>query len=138
MGKMLMGIDLAVILAVAVAFQSLQSALYGVIGLYISSVVMDKMLYGLDTAKVAYIISTKPLEIKTAIVERLRRGVTLLEAQGGWSGRDTQVLLCAFKQRQIVELKAAVKELDPDAFLIVCNAYEVLGFGFRAYKKDDI
>ncbi len=138
MGKMLMGIDLAVILAVAVAFQSLLSALYGVIGLYISSVVMDKMLYGLDTAKVAYIISTKPLEIKTAIVERLQRGVTLLEGQGGWSGRDTQVLLCAFKQRQIVELKAAVKELDPDAFLIVCNAYEVLGFGFRAYKKDDI
>lgn len=138
MGRLLLCIDLLVILTVAAAFRSLESGLYGLIGLYISTLVMDKMLYGLDTAKVAYIISAKPREITRVIVEELERGVTLLEGKGGWSGQDKQVLLCAFKQRQIVPLKAAVKAVDPDAFLIVCNAYEVLGDGFRQYKKDDI
>lgn len=138
MGKLLMGIDLVVIITVALSFHSLESGIYGLIGLFLSSTVMDKILYGLDTAKVAYIISERPGEIARAIGEKLERGVTLLEGQGGWSGQDKQVLLCAFKQRQIVELKALCKGLDPDAFVIVCNAYEVLGDGFKAYKKEDI
>lgn len=138
MGKLLLCIDLIVIVLVAAAFQSLESGLYGVIGLYISSLVMDKMLYGLDKAKVAYIISDQSGDIARAIVRELERGVTLLEGRGGWSGTAREVLMCAFKQRQIVELKALVKERDPDAFLIVCDAHEVLGDGFRAYQKDDI
>lgn len=138
MGKLLLCIDLVVIVLVAAAFQSLESGLYGVIGLYISSLVMDKMLYGLDKAKVAYIISDQSGDIARAIVRELERGVTLLEGRGGWSGTAREVLMCAFKQRQIVELKALVKERDPDAFLIVCDAHEVLGDGFRAYQKDDI
>ena len=138
MGKILLYIDLTVILSVALAFRSMESGLYGLIGLYISSLVMDKMLYGLDTAKVAYIISSKPEEVIAGITEQLQRGVTLLEGRGGWSGQEREVLLCAFKQRQIVELKALVKGIDPDAFLIVCNAQEVLGDGFGVYRKDDI
>lgn len=138
MGKLLMCIDLVVIVLVAAAFRSLESGLYGVIGLYISSLVMDKMLYGLDKAKVAYIISDQSGDIARAIARELERGVTLLEGRGGWSGKRREVLMCAFKQRQIVELKALVKERDPDAFLIVCDAHEVLGDGFRAYQKDDI
>lgn len=84
------------------------------------------------------LIDMERREITRGIVEDLRRGVTMLEGRGGWSGQGKEVLLCAFKQRQIVELKALVKGIDPDAFLIVCNAQEVLGDGFRAYKKDDI
>lgn len=138
MGRLLLLIDLTVIVAVALAFRSLASGLYGLIGLYISSLVVDKMLYGLDRAKVAYIISARPEEVIAGIVEQLQRGVTLLEGKGGWSGQEKEVLLCAFKQRQIVELKALVKGIDPDAFLIVCDAYEVLGDGFRAYQKNEI
>ena len=138
MGKLLMCVDLVVILAASLAFDSVESGIYGLMGLVLSTAVMDKMLYGLDTAKVAYIISPRSSEIARAIGEKLERGVTLLEGRGGWSGQERQVLLCAFKQRQIVELKALVKGLDPDAFVIVCNAYEVLGDGFKAYKKDDI
>lgn len=138
MGKLLLCVDLVVILAAALAFGSVESGIYGLVGLLISTAVMDKMLYGLDTAKVAYIISPRSGEIARAIGEKLERGVTLLEGRGGWSGLARQVVLCAFKQRQIVELKALVKGLDPDAFVIVCNAYEVLGDGFKAYKKDDI
>lgn len=138
MGKLLMGIDLTVILMVALAFRALEAALYGLVALYISTIVMDGVLYGLDTAKVAYIISDKNREISDAIVKGLDRGVTILHGQGAYTGADKNVLMCAFKQREIAAIKAAVKDIDPAAFLIVCDAHEVLGEGFRDYKKDDL
>ncbi|WP_297213168.1 YitT family protein [uncultured Flavonifractor sp.] len=138
MGKLLLVIDLVVIVAVALAFRSLYSALYGVVALYISSLVMDGVLYGLDNAKVAYIISDAHQQITDAIIHDIDRGVTVLQGQGAYSGAEKKVLLVAFKQRQIVALKRAVKEIDPAAFLIVCEAHEVLGDGFREYKQNDI
>ncbi len=138
MGKLLMGIDLAVILLVAAAFQTLYTALYGVVALYISTIVMDGVLYGMDTAKVAYIISDKQEQIALSIVRNLDRGATILHGQGVYTGTEKDVLMCAFKRREIAAVKAAVKEIDPAAFLIVCDAHEVLGEGFREYKKDDL
>ena len=138
MGRLLMGIDLAVILAAAAAFGTLYAALYGLVALYVSTLVMDGVLYGLDTAKVAYIISDKNKEICDTIVRDMDRGVTILHGQGAYTGVEKDVLMCAFKQREIAAIRAAVKEIDPSAFLIVCNAHEVLGEGFRDYKKDDL
>ncbi len=138
MGKLLMGIDLAVIVAVSITFQTLYAALYGLVALYISTIVMDGVLYGMDTAKVAYIISDKNQEISDAIVKDLDRGVTILHGQGAYTGAEKNVLMCAFKQREIAAIKATVKDIDPAAFVIVCDAHEVLGEGFRDYKKDDL
>lgn len=138
MGKLLMGIDLAVILLASAAFRTLYAALYGLVALYVSTIVMDGVLYGMDTAKVAYIISDKNQEISDAIVKDLDRGVTILYGRGAYTGAEKDVLLCAFKQREIAAIRAAVKEIDPRAFLIVCDAHEVLGEGFRDYKKDDL
>lgn len=137
-GKLLMAVDLIVIVAVALAFRSVDSALYGVVSLYISTKVMDGVLYGMDNAKMAYIISARPEETAAAIMRDMDRGVTILHGRGAWSGEEKKVLLVAFKQRQIVRLKRAVKELDPAAFLIVCEAHEVLGDGFREYKQNDL
>lgn len=138
MGKLLMAIDLVVIVSVALVFRSVESALYGLVGLFVSSMVIDKVLYGMDTAKVAYIISESPEQIIQAIVHDMDRGVTILKGQGGYSGADKNILMCAFKQRQIVTLKQTVKEIDPAAFLIVCDAHEVLGDGFREYKQNEL
>ena len=138
MGKLLLAVDLVVIVAVSVVFQNLFSALYGLVSLYISSLVMDGVLYGMDQAKVAYIIGNHPKEISDTIVRELDRGVTILHGMGAYSGADKEVLFCAFKQRQIVALKRVVKEIDPSAFLIVCEAHEVLGEGFREYKQNDL
>lgn len=138
MGKLLMVIDLVVILAVAAAFGNMYSALYGVVALYLSAKVMDMVLYGLDTAKVAYIISQDPQTIAYRLTRELDRGVTILQGRGAWSGQDKEVLMCAFKQRQIVAMKRMVKEIDPDAFLIVCDAHDVMGEGFRQYQQNDL
>lgn len=138
MGKLLLAIDLVVIVLVALVFGELGTALYGAVAMYISSLVMDGVLYGMDTAKVAYIISDHNDEINRALVHDLDKGVTIIPGQGGYSGSEKKVLMCAFKQKEIAVIKHAVKSIDPDAFLIVCNAHEVLGEGFRAYKKDDV
>ena len=138
MGRLVLAVDLVVIAATALAFQNLNSALYGIVAPYISSLVVDAVLYGLDTAKVAYIISDRSEDICRSIVDRLDRGITILPGRGFYSGEERKVLLCAFKQREIAVIRAIVKELDPDAFLIVCPAHEVLGEGFRDYQKNDL
>jgi uncharacterized membrane-anchored protein YitT (DUF2179 family) len=138
MGKLLLVADLVVIVSVAAVFRDLSAALYGLVALAVSSYVMDEVLYGMDNAKVAYIISDYPEEIIKGIDQELDRGVTILHGEGAYTGDQKRVLLCAFKQRQIVSLKRTVKECDPSAFLIVCEAHEVLGDGFRDYKKDDL
>ena len=136
--KILLAVDLSVILAVAAVFGNLSSALYGIVALYLSSFVMDKALYGLDNAKVAYIISDSYEAITQALIHDIDRGVTILHGQGAWTGAEKKVLMVAFKQKQIVEIKRMVNGIDPNAFLVVCDAHEVLGDGFRAYQENDI
>ncbi len=138
MGKLLMAVDLVMLGGVSLAFQSLYSALYGLIALYISCVVMDWVLYGMDTSKVAYIVTSCSKEVSQSIFDQLDRGVTILHGEGAWSGEARPVLMCAFKQRQIITLKQIVQQCDPDAFMIVCNAHEVLGLGFGRYHQNDL
>lgn len=138
MGKLLMAVDLTMLLSVSIVFRSLESAMYGIIALYITTTVTDMVLYGLDRSKVAYIVTSNPRPMAVEIDKQLDRGATFLHGEGSFSGEDKLVLMCAFKQRQIVPLKALVHELDPEAFLIVCDAHEVLGQGFRRYQKNDI
>ena len=138
MGKLLLGVDLVLLGLVSLVFGSMESALYGLIALYISSVVTDWVLYGMDSSKVAYIITREPRAVADAVLHELDRGVTVLKGEGAWSGEDRPVLMCAFKQRQIVVLKELIHRSDPEAFMIVCNAHEVLGLGFRRYQKNDI
>lgn len=138
MGKLLLVVDMAVILLVAVAFGNITTALYGIIAQVVSAYVTDAVLYGLDTAKVAYIISNFDREISEAIVQRMDRGVTILKGEGAYSGDKKWVLMCAFKQKEIVSLKELIFDVDPNAFIIVCNAHEVTGNGFKTYQKNEI
>ena len=138
MGNMLLVIDTAVVVLVALAFGNLTTALYGFIAQVVCAYVTDMVLYGLDTAKVAYIISEKAHEISDSIVGQMDRGVTVLPGKGAYSGENKLVLMCAFKQKEIVNLKEIIFEIDPKAFIIVCDAHEVTGNGFKTYQKNDI
>lgn len=138
MGKLLLAVDLIVVVSVALSFQTINTALYGLVALYISTLALDGVLYGMDTAKVAYIISEKAHEISDSIVGQMDRGVTVLPGKGAYSGENKLVLMCAFKQKEIVNLKEIIFEIDPKAFIIVCDAHEVTGNGFKTYQKNDI
>ena len=136
-GKLCLILDMVVVSAYAAVFHSILNAMYGIIALYIASIVMDYIIYGTRTAQVAYIISEKEEAITEKLLE-MDRGVTLLDGEGAYHKKKRKVILCAMKRNQIVPVKLAVKEIDPDAFIIVCKANEVLGEGFGEYTKDSI
>ena len=136
MGQLLLVPDGVVLAAAALAFGEVSAALYGAVALFVTARVMDTVLYGLDTCKTAYIISDNWRAIADVLLEQ-DRGVTILRGQGAYTGTDKQVLMVAFRQRDIVQLRRTVHSLDPQAFMIVCNAHEVLGEGFGDYQKED-
>ena len=94
------------------------------------------MLYGLDYSSVALIISDRYEDVCRAIDKQLDRGVTFLEGRGGYTGAPKTVLMTAVKSRQISELKQLVQCIDPNAFMIVQPAHQVLGEGFKRYSDD--
>ena len=131
-GTLCLAIDILVTVTYALIFRDLTRALYGMISLSLISVSIDKVVYGPNAAKVAYIISDCHEELTHRLLE-LDRGVTLLQGKGAYSGKDKQVILCACARTQIIPVKRAVQEIDPDAFVIVCDAHEILGEGFGVY-----
>ena len=138
LGKLVLVPDLVALVLVAIAFGRLEAALYGAVAMFVSSQVTDTVLYGLDSSKVAYIISDSWQEIARTLMDRQGRGVTILQGEGGYTGEEKRVLLVAFKQKEIVDIKRQVHELDEGAFLIVCDARDVLGEGFGEYRQDEI
>ena len=136
-GNICLGIDLTIILIYAAVFRSLENALYGGIALYISTKVMDMVVYGGSAAKLAYIISNEQEKITHELLAR-DMGVTRLTAEGAYTHNDKPVLLCAVRRREIVAVKRLVNEIDPTAFFIVCDAREVLGEGFGEYRPDGL
>ena len=137
MGQLLLVPDGVVLAAAALVFGDVSAALYGAVALFVTSRVMDMVLYGLDTCKTAYIISDRWRDIAGVLLKEQDRGVTILRGQGAYTGEDKQVLLVAFRQRDIAQLRRTVHDLDPRAFMIVCNAQEVLGEGFGDYQRED-
>lgn len=135
MGKLVLIPDGVVLALTAMAFGRIETALYGAVALYVCTKVMDTVLYGLDASKVAYIISENWKTISDSILT-YDRGVTILNATGAYSGSEKHVLMVAFRQREIVEIKRIVHDADPRAFLIVCDAHDVLGEGFGEYQKE--
>lgn len=137
-GRLMLALDLTVISVSALTAWNLDQALYGLVALYISTLAMDNVIYGMDKSDVAYIISDNYSLVAAAIIQDLHRGITLLQGHGAWSGDVKQVIMVAVKRRQIIQLKQMVKDIDPKAFIIVCSAHEVLGSGFHFYQKNEL
>ena len=137
LGNILLGLDLSVILIFAAVFRELSNALYGGVALYVTTMVMDRIVYGGNTGKLAYIISTRENEIARKLLD-IGVGVTRFPATGAYSGQDRTVLLCAVRRREIVTVRHLVKATDPEAFFIIWDAAEVLGKGFGEYDPNQI
>ncbi|MEW5783531.1 MAG: YitT family protein [Bacillota bacterium] len=134
-GQGLLGGDLVVIVLAVFVFGS-EVALYAVLSLFISSWVIDVVQEGLGMAKAATIITSRGEEINRRLLQELGRGVTRLEGQGGYTGEGREVLLCVVTRPQVAQLKRIIHELDPKAFLIIGNATEVHGEGFKKVKVE--
>lgn len=123
--------DGLVILFAGIVFDP-EKALLALIALFVTSKTIDIVQMGWNTSKVAYIISNEIETVREAILYDLDRGLTLLDAAGGYTGDERKVLMAVVSQSEVSKLKIMVRSIDPDAFVILCPAQEVLGEGFRA------
>lgn len=130
--------DAGVAILTGLVFWDISVALYSGVAIFITGQVIDIVVYRFDYSKVALIITKQYDAVAEAISDKLERGATFLHGEGTYSHQDTKVVLTAIKKQQLAELKALVVDLDPDAFIIVQEAHQVLGDGFKRYHKDSL
>ena len=126
MGKALLMINIIVIFIGTLA-AGWTMALYAIIVLYIISIITDKVILGVSNSKAFYIITAKEKELTKFILNNLSHGITILNAEGGFSGKKTKVLLCVIPTKEYFKLVDGINKLDKDAFFMVTDAYEVQG-----------
>jgi len=130
LGTSVMLIDGLIVLSAAIVFD-VEKGLYALIGLFVTTKTIDIIQLGFSQSKMVYIITNKQEEIRDAIYEEVNRGVTKLPAVGGYTDQERPILLVVVYQTEFTKLKQVVRTIDPAAFVIVSDAYEVLGEGFK-------
>ena len=137
-GQISMYFDAIVVILTGIVFHDITKALYTGVTVFVTSKVVDAVVYRFDYSKVALIISSEYEAIAQAIGTRLDRGATYLHGEGSYSHRETKVVLAAIKKQQLAELKELVMQIDPNAFVILQEAHQVLGDGFSRYHKHSL
>lgn len=130
LGKIVLVSDGLIVLAGGVLFQDMDGIIYGCLIAYIYSLVVDKLMYGLNAGKLAIIITGQGAVVTQAIEKACGRGATLLDARGGYRQDKKEVVLCACSNKQMYAVEKAVKQVEPAAFIIILESNEVLGEGF--------
>ncbi len=130
-GRLLLFVDMAVVAASVLVYRRWESALYAVIMIFVTSRLMDSILYGADEGRMLLIMTRREKSLSRAILGQMQRGVTLLKAEGAYSGQDKRVVLCAVRPSEVYRLRRLVREMDPDAFIIEIPTEQVLGEGFK-------
>ncbi len=134
-GQAFMVFDFLVITSAAVAFGSVGYALIGFVALFVSSKTVDVVVEGIGNTKGVYIISDKWEIINRRILDEIGRGVTILHGQGGYTGRQKEVVFCVLTRRSVYKVRQIVVEEDPKAFMVISDIHEVYGFGFKPQKE---
>jgi uncharacterized membrane-anchored protein YitT (DUF2179 family) len=132
LGRVNLIVNAIVIAAAAFVYRSPEAALYAVVVLYVSSSVIDMLLSGMDHASAALIITGKPEEMAAAVLNEVQRGCTGIDSHGMYTGQPVTTLLVAARPHEISRLKVAAQRVDPSSFMILLNAREVLGLGFKS------
>jgi len=130
LGKIAFLSDIGIILVGGIIFDDMDGIIYGMIVNYLFAIAVDKLMYGINSGKVALIVTHHGELITDTIEECCQRGSTILNAAGGYKKEEKQVVMCACNNKQMYLLEQAVKHSDPDCFIIILESNEVLGEGF--------
>ncbi len=131
MGKIIMLTDLFVILLSVFAYKNIEIGMYSVITIFVSTKVIDAAIYGADSGRMVYIVTDNPQGVSQAIYGTLKRGVTVLDAKGGYTGKKRALLLCAVRLPQVSIVLKCVNATDKSAFTVVTEVGQIIGEGFR-------
>ncbi len=134
-GKLFLILDAIVVTISALAFKDLTVALYAGITIFLSSIILDKILYGTDGAKMLYIISNQSNAIAEDFLHELNVGVTYLHAIGAYRNDEKRVIMCVMKKTTLPKAREIVKKYDSNAFMIIGSANEILGEGFKSHHS---
>ena len=139
MGKLMLAVDGCVVLFSAIVYKSIESAVYACIVIFVSTKIIDTILYGTDAGngKMFFIMSRKNDVIADRIIKEMDRGLTFLKSRSGYLKQDGEVLFCAVRRFEVFRISEIIREEDPDAFVIVGDAGEIAGEGFKPVRSDD-
>lgn len=133
-GKIILMADGIVILLNALVYKNAESALYSIVAMYMGTRLMDVLLYGADKGKIIYIITNLSDEICNEINHSVGRGVTKLSVIGGYTGETKIMLMCTVRVHEVAAIHDIVKQCDDRAFMVVSDAGEIIGEGFKGYN----
>lgn len=134
-GKALLSVDILILLSSIFVFEDFEAALYGIIFLFFSSYAIDTIIYGRDKGKLVMIMSKKSEEIAREVLEIMDRGCTFLDSQGAYEREQSYVLMCAVRNHEYHTLQKIVHKVDPRAFMVISEASEILGEGFKEVNE---
>lgn len=130
-GSVVLAADAAIVAANMILLGSINSGLYAIIMIFVSTRVIDSLIYGTGNGKMLMIVTKKPDEVSKAIVSSSRRGVSVLPAKGAYTGEDKGILICVVRKAEVSGIIKTVKATDNNTFIIVSEANEILGEGFK-------
>lgn len=131
LGTLVLFLDMAVVAAAGYVYKSIESILYAVIVFFISSRVINYLLYGSGNGKLIMAVTTKPDEISSAITREVRRGVSILPVKGGYTGEDKSMIMSVIRPAEMSKINRVIRKIDPNAFVIISEAEEIMGLGFK-------
>lgn len=129
--NIMIGLDIIVVLLNIICFNEIIIGLYSFVAIYIIEKMLDIIFEGINFSKAIYIISDKSEDISKEIIAELKKGVTGFYGKGMFHNNDKLVLMCVTKRRNIVKIKEVAKKIDKNSFIIVLDAREVYGLGFK-------
>lgn len=129
-GSITLLIDGVIILAGGFVFKNINAVLYGIVMTILSSLVIDKIMYGSSTQKMLLIISDKTEDITSRIFKETERGVTFLKAVGAYTGKERHIIMCMCSKTEVFPVREIVKKVDQDAMVILSTVDEAYGLGF--------
>ena len=134
LGKFMVLCDAVVVAAAAIVYGNIENALYAIVFIFASSKIVDIIVYGFarNNGKLLFIVTAHYDEVTELILKEVDRGVTLLNAQGGYNKDDKKVILCAVRPNQVHQTTVLVHSIDPTAFVIVTTAGTISGEGFES------
>ncbi len=130
-GNLIVMIDVVIITLNAIFFKKIEVGLYSAITIYLMGKIIDIVFEGINFTKLIYIVSDKYLDISKEIMEEIERGITGLYAKGMYTDEEKMMLFCVASRNQAMRIKQISKKIDPHSFVIISNAREAYGLGFK-------
>lgn len=133
-GRLILICDFTVVLLSGIVYRSVESVLYSIVIVFLSSLAVDHIVAGRSHSKLLFILTDKSEEVTRDIIAICGRGVSVIPAQGGYTGQEKKLLMCVVRTHEVSKVRKVVASYDEKPFIIITDSSEVLGQGFKSHK----